>query len=512
MDIKPLSLVLDSLSPDARARVVAHNMGLVNGSDEDIRSPFFESRPRSEILEEWRAMAEPEVPEWLQEEEESARSHVGPESIQVSWSERRAATAEAFTQQEARYPSAWWNVARNLPRGSLTATTLTDAIDAMPKDSNLGLPAFSRERRYVSDYVDRAERVIRGGYKEDIWPAVLFTRTQATGPTSLPKQRDVWGEDHVETIIGSTIQKPVLEAVRHMEQFAAWNDLDVVDRVATMLLRRTKGPILSIDFSSFDKSVPAKWIEAAFDLLKHMFRPEYRSRIEWLHRQFATVGLLTPDGVYTGRGGGVPSGSALTNLMDSFVHWLIYEHVASQLEVRPTGSTFMGDDGLWLFDPFPPIDEIMGVIKDIGMVANAEKQMVNKERVHFLQRFHSTDWELEGIFRGVRPTNRTLGSAMSFEHRIDPRKWPKAMHTVRWVLQWENNRWHPQFRSFCKLLWKGDKYLQERGLDLSLLAYRAGGEDKIKATLRIESFPFHYRDVTQFDQFATIGVLRQLNR
>lgn len=510
MEILPLSDLYAKLDSAASGRLKGHLERVIDGDLEDIRSPFFGERDREEIIALWRNHVRAPFA-WLEDSENFEEGKIGPFSPRSSWAERREGVEESFTQAKGRPVSAAAVAAiqRALPQASLTASTFTQSLERMPKDTNLGLPVLSRERKFVSDYLARAVSIDRGGYKEDILPAVLYWRGQATGLKSLPKQRDVWGEDHVETIIGATVQAPFLEVMRVDERFAAWNSLDHVDRIVTSLLRRSTEEVLSIDFSSFDKTATGFLIHAAFDLLRGCFRRAYWDRIDWLERQFLTVGLVTPDGVIVGRSGGVPSGSSLTNLVDCLIHWLIYEEVALMLGVRPLGSTFMGDDGVWEFAPQPPVSEIAEAIQSLGMLANSEKQVVAKGRAHYLQRWHSLEYEREGLLRGIRPTMRTLGSAMSFEHRYNPTEWNPWMHTVRWIMQWENNRWHPNFLAFCAFLRSGDDYLR-KGIDPALAVYRAGGEDKVKSLLRLESFPFRTRDVSAFDEFATIQALRSL--
>jgi hypothetical protein len=316
--------------------------------------------------------------------------------------------------------------------------------------------------------------------------------------------------DHLDTIVGGTWVNPLVGALRSWPEYAAWNSPDFVDvAVHSLLARAGRLPVFSGDFSSYDKGLSFTTLDETRDVISGAFSTEEaRTRVRWSFRQIHKVEIATPFGVFFGRDGGMPSGTIPTNLVDGVTHHKNVLEVARLIGVRLTDAMFMGDDGLWVFDPTPPSKEVAEAFATLGFIANPEKFRVEVGRCHFLQRIHSLDFLSGGIARGVRSTMRMLGSAMSFEHRLNPTMWTPWMHTIRWIMQWENCRWHPLFKEFVTFLADNDVYVNKRD-PLSIVEY-AGGEARVKAALRLEGFPFRTRDISEFKDFETVRLLLQL--
>jgi hypothetical protein len=325
--------------------------------------------------------------------------------------------------------------------------------------------------------------------------------------------------DHLETIWGLTILYPVLNRLRVLTGFSAWSSDVAVDDAVTTLLEKAENQgltIISADYSNFDASVPAHIIQCVFDLLRYWFTDETESRLDVLESSFSTLPLITPDGVFEGRNGGVPSGSALTNLVDTLVNLIAGKYAAKRLGIELMSYEVLGDDSIFVFKPTPKLEDLSAAFMELGLDSNPEKQFVSTRSAHFLQRWHSLDYRLSGKCRGVRSIYRTLNGMMSLERwintetdEIDEDSKFKYLMSARIIMQANNVRWHPMFKEFVELMKEDDKILKT-GIDPTTVFRRAGGSDAIRSALSIASYPFNQQDPDMVDEFAVTAVLREL--
>jgi len=155
------------------------------------------------------------------------------------------------------------------------------------------------------------------------------------------------------------------------------------------------------------------------------------------------------------RTGGVPSGSVLTNLIDSLVNlWVMY-YSAHRLGSRVLFALSQGDDGVYTFQGYPSKADLSGVISELGMTMSEEKSMMSTECVHFLQNLHTRRYLIDGLSVGQRPFTHILNSAMSME-RDDGKEWNRDCHTIRWLQQWSEGDNHPSFHEACDWLYESD--------------------------------------------------------
>jgi hypothetical protein len=392
---------------------------------------------------------------------------------------------------------------------------LATALESMPHGTMKGLPTMSSDDSVDVQYLQRAMNLVSA---DGIYPCVAGWRGQPKGLHETPKQRLVWMFDHAETILGLSILYPVLNRLRVLPGFAAWSSDLVVDEQVTRLLvsaRNARATIVSADFSNFDASVPYELIDCAFELLRFWFTDETKPRLDILQEVFATVPLLTPDGLFKDRKGGVPSGSALTNLIDTLVNLIAGYYVAARLGVKLTDFEVLGDDSVFVFQPFPGVKELSQAFMELGLDSNPEKQFVSQTACHFLQRWHSLEYQLTGVSRGVRTPYRALNGLLSLERWVqdgreaDEQSRFKYLMAARAIMQVENVRWDPRFRVFVSLVKEGDKVLSS-GIDPKEIFRRAGGSDAIRTNLSIASFPFNVQNPDNVEEFATSRVLREL--
>jgi len=510
MAVLSLEDLFPQLPTEGATRLRAHNTRTLAGSEEDLRSQVYHFKSREMLIEEVEEQIMEETYPILDSFEDSEKRSIGAYSIQSPWAERRSSVTpyfhQTFNPNLKALEDAVTRVKSLIPMSSLSPDPIRLAFDAMPRGGNAGLPWLTRDKAVIGSYLDRANTI---DSSEQIFPAVAGWRGQPSGLHELPKQRLIWMFDHAETILGLTVLHPVLDRLRLFEEFVAWNNLSRVDDVITTMMRRFRGKVfLSSDFSGFDSSVPGQMIDAVFEVLKFWFIPMSHSRLTLLADVFKTVGLVTPDGVHVGRTGGVPSGSALTNLVDSLVNLIVYHYLAFCLQLDPLFATVLGDDSIFIYADVPSPQDISECVGQLGLTMNAEKQLTSDEAVHYLQRVHSYSYEVGGQFVGVRPIFRALNGIISYERRRNPKFWNRNLAASRTIMQLENTASHPLFSDFVGYIAKGDRMLLE--VDPVRIFSNAGGSETVGRTLGIEAFRYTSRDPSAVDSFGTTRVLREL--
>jgi len=479
------------------------------GCETDFRTPFYHAVDRNEIVSRMEGSVDwGKLPTELVDLESEEKKKIGPLSLRDKWVDLRDSLREYWVQAgtpSAKHRTAARLLVRSVLAQGLRPLALTSAYSAMPKGTSLGLPWASADRIYADSYLERARTATT---LEDVYPALLFHRGQAAGPGKT-KQRHVWGMDHVDTILGLSVMYPLLQELRRQETFAAWNRPDMVDNVMGRKIMDSVGPILSIDFKGFDHSLPTFIIDDVFDAICDAYQPAAHQRINLCRDIFLHVGMVTPDGVWEGRTGGVPSGTALTNMVDSLAHLWIIEYMSSLLGIERRWSLIMGDDGVHNFSRFPGVGAFATAAEEIGMTINPEKQWVSEDSVHFLQRWHSSRYIIDGKCCGVRPIMRTLSGMTGYERLRSPRIWSGWMDTVRWIMQAENCKHHPYFPQFVAFLRDGDRNLRS-GVSIVEIFRRAGGASVIRDALGIEGFPYPSRQPELAAKFRVTAELQKM--
>lgn len=499
------------MDADAIGRLTNFLNSVSRGDPTDLRTPLYDKDlPRTWFLDQVAKFAFTGI-EALDDYEHGEELKVGPYSIREPWDKRRDSINEYFKNVTVNPDLSATDYADDqllalVPR-ALIPLGMDSAYSLMPRGTNLGLPKFTREKSDERWYLDEARKLDALEYPLDTWfPSVIGWRGQPRGLNEIPKQRNVWMCSHVETIIGKTLVQPLVDGLRGKEEFAAWNPLHRVDEVVTHMFDEAKQPILSIDFSSFDQRMTRFVIEHVFDVINLWF-PGYERRVLWLREFFLTSGIVTPDGLKTGRSGSVPSGSSFTNMVDSLGHIWIAHYIAYRLRNQLTHLTVLGDDGLWCFEKPFDVRHVSEVATELGMEISSSKSALSHNEVHYLQRVHLKDYRNDGVCRGVRSFFRTVGSMIAQERR--PRKkFTPEMHSIRWISQAENCKWHPNFPKLVKFLYDGDKLLQQ--LDPGQILRASGGVGKAESFLNIRSFPYKNElTLDRFDEYQTVRLLRK---
>jgi hypothetical protein len=314
--------------------------------------------------------------------------------------------------------------------------------------------------------------------------------------------------DHAETIKGATILYPTLDALKERPGFSAWLGAPWVDEEATRLLSRAAGRrILSMDYSSFDSSLSRQLLDLVDQVLIFWFVESASPVILLLGELCATIPIVVPDLVLSGRNGGMPSGSVMTNLRDTIANLLAGFYCAYRNNTSIIDFMVLGDDSVYLFETEISPDDVALVMSELGLECNPEKQFVSQRSCHYLQRWHSIDYTVNGLNVGVHSPYRTLSGLTGYERFRTG--WSKYLDTARWIMQVENCAWDPRFNKFVSFLYNGDKILKS-GMDPRTVFKRAGGADMIRSVLNIASFPFNVKNPEHVNEFRTTEIIRQI--
>jgi hypothetical protein len=372
-------------------------------------------------------------------------------------------------------------------RKRLVPLSLVDSVNCFFGKTGLGFPEFASSREYLPIYDKLSAMIVCSGYDlayAGQFPAVIGTRTQASGPGKDAKARAVFQMSRVIGNLEKQLQAPLFEALRWQPQFAAWGGRRYVDIAVTKFMTSAKGKVLSLDFSNFDATVPFEVIDRVYRILEKWFIPAAKPLIDFCREAFKRSGILVPGAYRDGaaRLGGIPSGSVMTNLIGSLVNMWVIAYATHRCGGRIMDCTVQGDDGLYRFQGIhevTPLAEML--LSELGMIMSTDvsKSLYASGVCHYLQMVHSASWCKDGIFVGVRPLMHVLNGAMSREN-VRTEGWYDLYHTVRWLQQFENASEHPKFGEACTWLASRDPNLKE-----VLYALLRDDDDFILAATRV---------------------------
>jgi len=510
---------LEGLSADAVQRVVSNLNATNKGHDKDLVSPLIgKDDPAPDDKRQVLGLGllgevTPSGLHALDELEREQFEKIGPYSIQQPF-EDRLPTVEAYfgNKDESRMDQegldyAFDQLMKIMPTRRIEPIDAYDAFLNMPHGTNLGAPFFTSDNSARDAVLELAEMVIDSGFRLDFGdPCSLYSRTQPRGYHEIPKQRVVWGYPHYITIIELMIQMALLPYLSSKIEFSAWNVSETVDVAVTYIMGKATTDIISVDFSSFDQSVNETLIHMAFDAIRAVFTTRSESLIDYVESQFLNIGLMTPIGIFVDRQGSVPSGSGLTNLIDSFVHIIAAHYCAYMTRNEVSLLVVQGDDGIWLMRRPFEFDDIRSAAADLGLTLNDDKGGLSRENVYFLQNLHSLSYTVNGLNVGVRPIMRSLNGMLSYERLTKP--WTAYDDTVRWLQQAESCKYHPKFPALANFLYTHDMFIQN--MDLTTILRKGGGIGRIESDLKQSGFPYGKSPLSGIMQFAVVRQIDQL--
>jgi hypothetical protein len=479
------------------------------GSDVDLRSPLYgrETSREAIIAKTDDLLSRFSLSTKLTDLELKERGKIGPFSIRSPYSERKEGVHDYFKTpkfnpdaKSARIATA--KLQALLPPRRLRPISLEHSVLNAPKNTNWGLPLLKKGSQYSSQYASLAATFYKTSSLVE-YPCVLGWRGQAKGLNETPKQRVVWMFPHTTTLIEGMYAKPLVETLTRVlpSLFCAWISNEAVDEQITRILiraKKDKRPVLSFDASAYDQSISGELTGIVFDAIRLWFDQSQSKMIAVVEHHFSTSGIVTPEGVIEGRQNCVPSGSGLTNLVDSLVNYWLYTYVCDQLGSTEGVCSVQGDDGVWYIPGQWSAGGISQILERVGISANPEKQYIDDSAVMYLQRL----FELQGDKSvGVRSIYRTLSSMISYERMKS--EWDKTYDSLRWITQLENCKHHPAFSKFVDFVQNGDKLRLGIGPDgfLSKKSYSLQGA---KEALGYTSFPYGSEDISGLAKFATV--------
>lgn len=439
------------LDQDVVRRLSILLQGVIKGSEDIYVTPITRNASPSILLNEWDAIFQSKISlinEPLKDLELSNRSKFSPRSIAIPWKERISSIKDYF------------NVDENIPdigpladveRGNfLRPISLTNAVKILKNDTNSGLPYYKR-KSLIKEIAERDFHKLA----ETHYPCVLFTRTQEDRKT-----RNVWGYPIYDTINEMMYYKPYLDYERRLAWRACLNGPKQTDIAVTKIIDNctsTKMKLISIDFSAFDASISPKLQLAAFNSISNLFQKKYADEFHKIYENFSTIGIITPDGVFSGKHG-IPSGSVWTNAVGSRVQKIISEISGV---TKDEFIQIQGDDGIYCIPP-ESVETFLNTFMKYGLNVNKSKSYVRDNYVIYLQNLFHPDYRKEdGIIGGVYPTYRALNRIIYQERWSNFEDYGiagKDYYAIRSLSILENCKHHPLFEDLVKLILKHDKY------------------------------------------------------
>jgi hypothetical protein len=477
----------------------------------DIRTPFYDERDRQWIagrLEE--TIGHSEFPE-MEAIDGKELDNLGTQSIRAAYPDRIDSVEEYMTQfcdfDRESFDYARRRLFSLLPNGSIRPWTIRNAAESAPSHTYTGLHRCVSSDEYFDEYLERAERATD---PEDIYPSVLGARVTANG-TNKPKVRVVFMADKAQVFLDLTVERPLLEAIRKLPGFTPWIGQDAVDEEITRILRKAEQlqvPVYSLDQSHFDASVPRELLDVVRDAMYHYCPSD---KLDLIMEVFATVGLVCPDREWGPRNGGVPSGSGLTNMVDSLINLFAGWYCAYRLEVELIDYSIQGDDAVFLFSQAVDPQDLADAMLELGLTTNAEKQFISERSAHFLQRWHSLDYMPDGIAHGVHSPYRSLVGLTGLERYINDRDVNiRYLMTARAIMIVENLRHHWAFEAIVKEFMVGGDDVFQEDIDPVDIVRLAGGAEAIDRATNRSSFPFNVQDPRGIELMKTTQILRSL--
>nr|QHN70727.1 RNA-dependent RNA polymerase [Mongoose picobirna-like virus Mongoose/KNA/M17A/2017] len=431
------------------------------GSDLDIRTPFWDEKPRSSIMAMWQAVVdssnlEAKLP-GLYKFEMDMKSKVGPLSVQEPLLRRIPDVMDYYNDPKGQEVSPRAIACVKEEFKALRGLRLRDAdatVAEMRRNTNSGAPYFTRRSRVESESLELAKT------RSLAYPAVLGWRGQEGGiDTDNVKQRVVWMFPFQTNIAELQFYQPMIRAIQAHKLIPAYLDHTAVDARITNLFdtKPTGDLVVETDFTKFDQSF---WTP-----LQHVARAVYADwgpqLDKWIREVFPVkynIPMVLSNNLISTGPHGMASGSGGTNADESIAHRALQHEaaLASGQTLHPSSMAY-GDDGILTFKGIT-VDKVVAQYTKHGVTMNESKQGASTTECVFLRRWHSMSYRKNGIMVGVYSTFRALGRLMGQERYYDPKQWGPEMVIMRALSILENCNQHPLFEEFIEFVIKGDKY------------------------------------------------------
>jgi hypothetical protein len=204
------------------------------------------------------------------------------------------------------------------------------------------------------------------------------------------KVRAVWGYPYTVSAQEACFAIPLIDAYKEAGPIAyGWEMIKGGMRKVESSLSVAKFKY-ALDFSSFDKTIPAWLIHEAFTILLQNFdfskyQIEGIPHSDAIHRvwnylvdYFINTPIRLSNGERYQKVSGVASGSYFTQIIDSVCNYILIEYACRRLGVFPQSLKVLGDDSIFCSDHYRPMEAFSNVYADIGMRVNVEKSVVSE--------------------------------------------------------------------------------------------------------------------------------------
>ena len=299
---------------------------------------------------------------------------------------------------------------------SLQYTCDKDVADAMPrKDTHAGfsfiLTGMKKKGEYVVGIYAKLVEKIAQAKREGTFgtPIMIGSRTQASGAYDhngnktykYKKKTRLVSMIDIFVVMAETIfAKPVQQYLSGVSWYAGGkSDPQLMSIIRPYVNRRYH--MFTIDYSSYDQTIPAWIIYEAFDIVKAMFEGDKNfdeQLFDVIVHDFVHKVYIDGNGQLRYVDKGVPSGSMFTQIIDSIVNRLMVLTYCYAKDVEIEHMIIMGDDNLIITPSKLNEHELCSYLNYMfGVTAHPDKCIYTPpgEDPEFLSRY----WKAAGCWR-----------------------------------------------------------------------------------------------------------------
>lgn len=275
--------------------------------------------------------------------------------------------------------------------------TLEQALDGMVLDTSAGYGYPGKKKYEVLDQLkSQAEGIlhtVRMGHKVDPLPCTVGTRG-VLRPLSSKKRRAIYIVPGAHVWIERMFATPLTEKMKsYPDKSPMFFGKRLLPRLRR-LLEKSYGRgsyAVSGDFSHLDRDVLEWLIDEAFGIVRELIdfehwdgkrvspaqQKRYERWFDYVVEYFIHTLVMLPDGTFEWLDGGVPSGSAFTQLIDSIVTYLMIDFVAKRTGHGVYVIHVLGDDSKTELAGRPDLELWAKLLlKWFGMTLSVEKTRI----------------------------------------------------------------------------------------------------------------------------------------
>ena len=254
-------------------------------------------------------------------------------------------------------------------------------------------------------------------------PAILYSRSQMGGYLKTDingvrtvsakgmkyKSRVVWCIDAATIMVEGTIARPMMEVLCKVQQYAGGK----MDSAISHIVRGWNNHFwISVDYSSYDSSIPSWLIHDIFTMIKRWFGNKHDELISWIENQFINTTFYDYRGKLRSKTKGVPSGSYFTQIVDSLANYILiltwmrskygdFNVIKSEIfENNTISMCVMGDDNI-IFTKVPLNMKHLASYLDRNFGIEMHPDKCDKGTCNESPKFLKRAWTAEGSDRDL---------------------------------------------------------------------------------------------------------------